>query len=146
MLRKQRLGAAAGTAGRGVAGQNWAVVLFVNDSDTITVRANGRKELVRLLGVDALETNHSNKLLRAAHKAGRTPQEEAHLSGWCGGMYWGSCHGAAACVWRPTPARASHAPRPAPRGGGCGPLGRSLEVVYEAQVPDRGQHTLRMVW
>jgi micrococcal nuclease len=54
-------------------------VLFVNDGDTITVRLNGRKELVRLLGVDAPETVHSPKLARAAAQAGRSERKEARL-------------------------------------------------------------------
>jgi micrococcal nuclease len=58
---------------------DWAPVLFVNDGDTITVRHQGRKELVRLLGVDAPETVHSPKLERAAAQAGRPPREEARL-------------------------------------------------------------------
>ncbi|MFH1034843.1 MAG: thermonuclease family protein [Pseudomonadota bacterium] len=57
----------------------WAAVLFVNDGDTISVRLAGRKELVRLLGVDAPETGHSLKLGRVAAQAGRTTQEEARL-------------------------------------------------------------------
>ncbi len=61
------------------AAADWVPVLFVNDGDTITVRLHGRKELVRLLGVDAPESGHSLKLRRAARQAGRTPQEEARL-------------------------------------------------------------------
>lgn len=54
-------------------------MLFVNDGDTLTVRLHGRRELVRLLGVDAPETVHSPKLEKAAAQAGRTVGEEARL-------------------------------------------------------------------
>lgn len=63
------------------AGETWAPVLYVNDGDTITVGLNGRKELVRLLGVDTPETGHSRKLERAARQAGRSPGQEARLGG-----------------------------------------------------------------
>jgi micrococcal nuclease len=57
----------------------WARVLYVNDGDTVTVRLAGRRELVRILGIDAPETEHSPKLAHAAQRAGRTPEEEAAL-------------------------------------------------------------------
>lgn len=60
-------------------GQQWAKVGFINDGDTITVYWQGRRELVRLLGVDAPETWHSRKLERAAARARRAPAEEARL-------------------------------------------------------------------
>lgn len=36
-------------------------VVEVNDGDTITVRANGREERVRLIGIDTPEKNHPEK-------------------------------------------------------------------------------------
>ncbi len=61
------------------AGERWARVTYVNDGDTLTVRLDGRRELVRFLGIDAPETVHSQKLARAADLAGRSPAEEAVL-------------------------------------------------------------------
>jgi micrococcal nuclease len=57
----------------------WARVMYVNDGDTVTVRLEGRRELVRILGIDAPETEHSPKLARAAQRAGRGLDEEAAL-------------------------------------------------------------------
>ncbi len=57
----------------------WARVGRVNDGDTLGVRLAGRRELVRLLGVDSPETLHSPKLERAAARAGRSPAEEDRL-------------------------------------------------------------------
>lgn len=66
-------------AGHRAAKDAWGEVLSVHDGDTLTVRYHGRKERVRLLGVDAPETAHSPKLQRAAARAGRTPRAEAGL-------------------------------------------------------------------
>lgn len=57
----------------------WVRVWRVNDGDTLTVRYRGRDERVRLLGVDAPETGHSQKLERAAARAGRSQGQEARL-------------------------------------------------------------------
>jgi micrococcal nuclease len=61
-----------------------ARVLHVNDGDTLTVALEGRepgrrRELVRILGIDAPETGHSAKLARAAARAGRGLEQEAAL-------------------------------------------------------------------
>ena len=59
------------------AGGRQAVVLYVNDGDTITVRLAGKKELVRLIGVDAPETGHSKALEHRARQRNRKPRYEA---------------------------------------------------------------------
>jgi micrococcal nuclease len=56
-----------------------AQMLYVNDGDTVTVVLAGRRELVRILGIDAPETDHSVKLERAARRAGRSLEQEAAL-------------------------------------------------------------------
>ena len=57
----------------------WAVVDYVNDGDTVTVIVHGRRELVRLIGVDAPETIHSKALARRAARHHRSPLAEARL-------------------------------------------------------------------
>lgn len=52
-------------------------VLRINDGDTITVRLDGKRELVRLIGVDAPETINSKSLTRKAGHAGRSIEQEA---------------------------------------------------------------------
>ncbi|MCF8032109.1 MAG: thermonuclease family protein [Desulfarculaceae bacterium] len=59
------------------AGARQAEVVHVNDGDTITVRIKGRRELVRLIGVDAPESGYSKGLARRAKKRHRTPEQEA---------------------------------------------------------------------
>ncbi len=54
-----------------------AEVVYINDGDTITVRLEGKEQLVRLIGVDAPETGFSKALARRARRRGRTPEQEA---------------------------------------------------------------------
>ncbi len=55
----------------------WVKVLRINDGDTITVRLEGKLELVRLIGVDAPEMSFSKALTRKALRAERSPLAEA---------------------------------------------------------------------
>ncbi|MFH1058254.1 MAG: thermonuclease family protein, partial [Pseudomonadota bacterium] len=69
----------AAPAGHRAAQEAGVEVVSVHDGDTLTVRLHGRKERVRLLGVDAPEMGDSPKLQRAAARAGRAPRQEAAL-------------------------------------------------------------------
>lgn len=59
------------------AGAQEVEVLRVNDGDTLTVRLEGKMELVRLIGVDAPESSFSKALTRRGQRSGRSPLAEA---------------------------------------------------------------------
>ncbi len=105
------LGLLAAWPGTALAQETWAKVVKVYDADTLGVEMAGRREKVRLLGVDAPETGHSQKLERAAAQKGRSAQAEAALGG---------------------QARAWLAEQTPP--------GTRLRLARDSQAPERDQH------
>lgn len=56
-----------------------AILVRVVDGDTVYVKLGGRKESVRLIGIDTPETSHSPRLKQRAAQMHRSPTAEARL-------------------------------------------------------------------